>query len=125
MDEIGEFIMNLTGKQEPQYQEIGRKALESWNETGVSSPKMARWIQRSAKIHGMKMPDEVVALIRQRVDDVDDEQRADLQPPSRHHHCAAQIVLLRELSLALARAAERLSEIMQLASMKRSRHATA
>jgi len=107
MDEAGQFIADLTDRQEPLYQEIGHKALERWNETGTISPKMARWIRQSAKFKGMNMPDELKALVGECSDETGYGDRAEA-PKDYCSQEAAHVVLLEELSLAYSRAAERL-----------------
>jgi hypothetical protein len=109
MDEVGQFIADLTDRQEPLYQEIGQRALERWNETRTISPKMARWIKQSAKFKGMNMPDELKALVGECSDETGDAN-GDRTEASKDY-CSqdvAHVVLLEELSFAYSRAAERL-----------------
>jgi hypothetical protein len=63
MDDIAEFIRGLTARQEPQYQEIVHKASKRWTDTGMFSPNLARWIRQGAKCKGMKMPEELGAVL--------------------------------------------------------------
>ena len=134
MDNVGEFIIALAAKQRPEFKDIAINAYDRWVGTGTISEKMARWIRRSAKINGMKMPIELQELIAELIDD--SEVRREIEPasslsrrtdqgadqadgeqrmpwnPAACRHCEAQIVLFQELSTAFAKAAERLAKIM-------------